>query len=151
MGILPDISISKRPPRDATAAYYAAFAMRHGFADYKMRGMGIIRIPPAGAYVDHATPDTYGTTGRPSKDGSARDREIDSVKRSIERAREATKLISQLRDLHEHLRPRMKPNAAVRDALDDVETILRGGEPAAMCGGKLDVLRCLVRVLSRHA
>ena len=141
-----------------TETYYAAFKRRHGFADSAMRGQerNIIVAKPVGAHaVDGlTTPDKFSTGMRPARPLSARPKELAHTIASADRANTTSGLLEALADLHPRVAFRIssrRTGAAIRDAVLDAEAVLRGEVPAAKGADLADVLRSLVRVLSRHA
>jgi len=159
--MIPDISIIGREPSrvaDPTAAYYAAFKRRHGFADNCMRGVertaNVVTVRPLGDYLDGTCiADKYATKGRPGRPPISRLRSGVHAGDALERAVGSAGLLNEIRHLLEQIRPRAArlSGAAIRDAIADAENVLRGNDAAAKGYDKVDVLRSLIRVLSRHA
>ena len=156
-----DISITGRAPGkvlDPTAAYYAAFKRRHGFADNEMRGRvitapNVVTVRPIGDYLDGADAGKYAVGGSPGRPAISRLRSGGHADAVLDRAIGAAALVNELRNLLERIRPRAArlSSEAIRDAIADAENVLRGLDAVAKGYDKIDVLRSLVRVLSRHA
>lgn len=146
--MISDISISKTPSRNVRRSYYAGIAMRYGYADDQPRAANerVIIVKPTRKAKDVVAADKFAVGQRPGRRLTAPERDPTIMVASAEAVR-------QLAELYAFLLPRVStsPSAAVWDAMDDVAGILRGEEPIAMGEGRLDVLRALVRVLSRHA
>ncbi len=147
------------PVSDPPGVYYAAFRRRRGFADSAMRGHctgeNTIVVRPSTDYDETRYDAGKFTAGRerPGRALSARPRVEAAAARTMERAVGTAALLNELRHLVEKLRPRIaaEPGAAVRDAMADAENVLRDLDAVAKGEGRADVLRSLVRVLSRHA
>lgn len=127
-----------------SANYYAGFSRRYGFADSVPRGHGYVRVAPVGAITPGSRPEKYANGRAPPANPSL------VASENWKREREIAHLSADLKDVADKVRVgAIAPNRAVRMAMDDAARILAGNEPEAR-GGRLDVMRSIIRILSRH-
>lgn len=135
-----------------TAHYYHRLAYRLGFADGELRGGYTIVVAPPIAPTGLMHREAYCA---PAKDGkprlTRRDRALDAD--ATERARQAVvrgmtvrlrQVVGAVADRRSSLGPH------VLEVLEDAEALLRGCDYVAK-GPRLEVIKTMVRVLSRHA
>lgn len=135
-----------------TAHYYHRLAYRFGFADGELRGGYTIIVAPPIAPALFTYREAY---CQPASDGrprlTRRDLDIDADAREVARRAAVKAMTIQLRYYAGKARARAAlQGPAVLELLDDAETLLAGGEVQAR-GSRLDVIKTMVRVLSRYA